>query len=143
MPRTVLWDKVEVAMPFDQAKALYPQAHVHTGKGLFQPMLSIADHKIGECSASVEILIDRKVAEPGAKVKSVRLSGDGCDARMLTGLISTYGAPLAINDNNEKGSKKARWTSEGRVIVYKSEKGKGWAPDYWEITYEPIQDLGL
>lgn len=140
---TLLWGKVEADMPFAQAKELYPEAHVYSGKGLTSPQLFISKHKIDDCDASVDINMDRKVAEPGAKVKDVRLYGQGCDTKMLTGLVAKYGPPTAMTDNDGKESKTARWVLDGRTIVYKSKGGKGFYSDHWEITYAPIKDLGL
>ena len=136
-----LWDKIEADMPFATAKELYPAAHVYSGKGLFRPMLSLREHKIGDCEASVDILIDRKVADPEAKVEGVRLTGDGCDSKMFNALLARYGEPSdATNDHKDK-QKTARWVSEGKSITFRRD-GSGWV-DTWELNYTPIKDLGL
>ncbi len=128
-------------MPFEQVRSLYPDAHVHSGKGLIRPMLYIAEYDIDGCKASVDILLDRKVSEPGAKVDSVHLSGEKCDAKLFAQLLARYGEPQANNDDNRKEKKKkAVWVAEGKTITFKVEYG---SPDYWELTYSPIKDLGL
>lgn len=140
---TPLWGKIEIDMPFVQTKAAYPEAHVHTGKGLFRPHLAIAKYQIDGCDAAIMINIDRKVADPDAKVESVRLSGDGCDAKMLTNLVAKYGEPAASMTQDELGKKTVRWVADGRTVFYKAVAGSGWGSDSWEIIYAPIRDVGL
>ncbi|KKC27428.1 hypothetical protein [Sphingomonas sp. SRS2] len=138
----LLWGKVEIDMPFESARAAYPDAEVSTGKGLFRPMLSF-DQVVDDCQVSVMITIDRKVAEPGAKVDFVQLSGEKCDAKMFTQLLAKYGEPLTLNNDNRDKKKTARWNADGRSIVYKREAGEGFSPDRWEITYAAVKELGL
>jgi len=139
---TPLWGKIEADMPFADAAAAYPEGHVNTGKGLFRPMITL-DQEIDGCKLSVWILIDRKTAEPGAKVDSVYLSGEKCDAKMFNNLLAKYGEPMALNDDNDDKKKTARWVKDGRSIVYKRTAGDGFASDRWEITYSAVKDLGL
>jgi len=135
-----LWDKIEAGMPFEQARSLYPEGHVNTGKGLFRPMITI-ERVVDGCQMSIWILIDRKVAEPEAKVESVRLSGQKCDAKMFANLMARYGQPQSNNDDNRKQKeKKAIWVAEGKTITFQVRYG---SPDFWELTYAPIRDLGL
>ncbi len=139
--QTVLWGKVEAGMPFEKAKALYPDGRVYSGKGLFGPMISISDYDIDGCKASVDIQMDREVADSAAKVQAVRLSGQKCDAKMFAQLIARYGEPQANNDDNRKQKKKkAVWIAEGKSISFKVTYG---SPDFWELTYSPVKDLGL
>jgi hypothetical protein len=138
----ILWDKVEADMPFERVKELYPEGHVFSGKGLARPMISF-DRKLDGCDAYVYINIDRKVAEAGAKVESVVLSGQKCDSKMFSQLLGKYGPPMALNNDNDEEKKTARWVADGRSITYKRQGGGSWASDSWEITYAPIKDVGL
>lgn len=138
----ILWGKIEVDMPFESARAAYPEAEVFSGKGLFRPMITF-DQVVDGCTMSVMIAIDRKVAEPGAKVDFVRLSGERCDAKMFSQLLAKYGEPLSLNNNNDRGKKTASWAVDGRTIAYKREEGEGFSSDRWEITYTTVRDLGL
>jgi hypothetical protein len=138
----ILWGKVEIDMPFAQARAAYPDGHVNSGKGLYRPMITFKQ-EIDGCDVEVLIGIDRKVAEPGAKVENVMLIGQRCDAKMFAQLLARYGEPLTLNNDNDDKKKTARWISDGRAITYKRWEGSGFQPDSWTITYEGVKDLGL
>ena len=45
----VLWGKIEVDMPFESARAAYPDGEVFSGKGLFGPMITF-DQVADGCS---------------------------------------------------------------------------------------------
>lgn len=139
---TLLWGPIEAGMSFEEARAAYPHGHIHTGKGLIRPMISF-DQDMDGCNVSVWILIDRKVAEPGAKVSEVYLSGEKCDAKIFNNLLATYGDPMAVNNDNDDKKKTARWIKDGRSIVYKRVDGGSWANDRWEVTYSAVKNMGL
>lgn len=137
----LLWGKVVADMPFEQARAAYPDAQVLSGKSLSPPGLYIAEYDIDGCKASVDIFMDRKVAEPGAKVKNVQLRGMKCDSKMFAQLIAKYGPPQAVNDDNRlQKEKKAVWVAEGKTVTFDVQYG---SPDMWTLTYAPVKDLGL
>lgn len=138
----LLWGKVEVDMPFEAARSTYPKGEVFTGKGLFGPMITF-DQEVDGCKMTVMIAMDRKVAEPGAKVDRVKLYGEKCDGKMFAQLLAKYGEPLTLNNDNRDKKKTSRWISDGRSIVYKREAGEGFSSDRWEITYAPVRDMGL